>query len=65
MGVFDEELRAAWAKLPKEKSDELWRRYYENRNKYLTKMGVAEEQAAKHATKTRRPRQGPVHSARD
>ena len=50
MGVFDEELRAAWAKLPKEKQDELWRRYYENRKKYLVKMGVAEEQAAKDAT---------------
>ena len=50
MGVFDEELRAAWGKLPKEKSDGLWRRYYENRKKYLVKMGVAEEQAAKDAT---------------
>jgi glycyl-tRNA synthetase len=50
MGVFDEELRTAWAKLPKEKSDALWRRYYENRKKYLVKMGVAEEQAAKDAT---------------
>jgi glycyl-tRNA synthetase len=50
MGVFDEELRTAWAKLPKEKSDELWRRYYENRKKYLVKMGVAAEQAAKDAT---------------
>jgi glycyl-tRNA synthetase len=50
MGVFDEELRAAWGKLPKEKQDELWRRYYENRKKYLVKMGVAEEQASKDAT---------------
>jgi glycyl-tRNA synthetase len=50
MGVFDEELRTAWVKLPKEKSDELWRRYYENRKKYLVKMGVAEEQASKDAT---------------
>src|SRR5208282_2002013 len=50
MGVFDEELRTAWAKLPKEKSDELSRRYYENRKKYLVKMGVAEEQAARDAT---------------
>ncbi len=40
MGVFDEELRAAWAKLSKEKQDELWRRYYENRKKYLMKTGV-------------------------
>jgi glycyl-tRNA synthetase len=50
MGVFDEELRAAWGKLPKEKQDDLWRRYYENRKKYLVKMGVAEEAAAKDAT---------------
>ena len=50
MGVFDEELRAAWGKLPKEKQDELWRRYYENRKKYLVKTGVAEGQASKDAT---------------
>ncbi|HUB86900.1 MAG TPA: glycine--tRNA ligase [Verrucomicrobiae bacterium] len=50
MGVFDEELRAAWAKLPKEKQDELWKRYYENRKRYLEKSGVATEQAAKDAT---------------
>jgi glycyl-tRNA synthetase len=50
MGVFDEELRAAWGKLPKEKQDDLWRRYYENRKKYLTKSGVAEEAATKQAT---------------
>jgi glycyl-tRNA synthetase len=50
LGVFDEELRAAWGKLPKEKQDELWRRYYENRKKYLLKMGVAEESAARDAT---------------
>ena len=50
MGVFDEELRTAWGKLPKEKQDELWRRYYENRKKYLVKMGVAEEPASKEAT---------------
>ena len=43
MGVFDEELRTAWTKLPKEKQDNLWRRYYENRKKYLTKMAKPEE----------------------
>jgi glycyl-tRNA synthetase len=43
MGVFDDELRAAWAKLPKEKQDDLWRRYYENRKKYLTKMAKPDE----------------------
>jgi len=48
--VFDEELRAAWGKLPKEKQDDLWRRYYENRKKYFLKMEVAEEEASKTAT---------------
>jgi glycyl-tRNA synthetase len=43
MGVFDDELRAAWAKLPKEKQDDLWRRFYENRKKYLTKMARPDE----------------------
>ena len=43
MGVFDEELRSAWGKLPKEKQDDLWRRYYENRKKYLTKMAKPDE----------------------
>jgi len=50
MGVFDDELRAAWGKLPKEKQDSLWKSYYDNRKKYLTKSGVAEEQASKQAT---------------
>jgi glycyl-tRNA synthetase len=50
MGVFDEELRGAWGKLPKEKQDDLWRRYYENRKKYLEKSGVETELAAKQAT---------------
>jgi glycyl-tRNA synthetase len=43
MGVFDEELRTAWTKLPKEKQDDLWRRYYENRKKYLTKTARPDE----------------------
>jgi len=50
MGVFDDELRAAWGKLPKEKQDDLWRRYFENRKKYLTKSGVENEAASKQAT---------------
>jgi glycyl-tRNA synthetase len=54
MGVFDEELRSAWGKLPKEKQDDLWRRYYENRKKYLLKSGgaagVEEAAAVKQAT---------------
>jgi glycyl-tRNA synthetase len=50
MGVFDEELRAAWAKLDDAKKEALFRRYSEARLKYLTKMGVdqaAAEQEAK------------------
>jgi glycyl-tRNA synthetase len=43
MGVFDEALRTAWGKLPKEKQDDLWKRYYENRKKYLTKMAKPDE----------------------
>lgn len=50
MGVFDEELRAAWGKLPKDKQDDLWRRYYENRKRYLTKTGTEAEAASKQAT---------------
>jgi glycyl-tRNA synthetase len=50
MGVFDEELRAAWAKLPKEKSDNLYQRYYEHRKNYLLKSGVEEKLAATQAT---------------
>jgi glycyl-tRNA synthetase len=50
MGVFDEELRAAWAKLPKEKQDDLWKRYYDNRKNYLLKSGVEAEAASKQAT---------------
>jgi glycyl-tRNA synthetase len=45
MGVFDDELRAAWAKLPKEKQDELWKRYYDNRKNYLTKSAKPDETA--------------------
>lgn len=50
MSVFDEELRNAWNRLPKEKQDALWQRYYENRKRYLTKTGVAEEAATRQAT---------------
>ena len=50
MGVFDDELRTAWAKLPKEKQDDLWRRYYENRKKYLTKCAKPDETAEQIAT---------------
>ncbi len=45
MTVFDEELRAAWGKLPKEKSDALWKRYYDHRKNYLTKCAKPDETA--------------------
>ena len=45
MGVFDEELRAVWAKLPKEKQDDLWKRYYDHRKNYLTKSAKPDETA--------------------
>jgi glycyl-tRNA synthetase len=53
MGVFDDELRAAWVKLPKEKQDDLWKRYYDNRKNYLTKSAKPDEtpeQIARQAT---------------
>jgi glycyl-tRNA synthetase len=50
MGVFDEELRGAWGKLPKEKQEDLWKRYYEHRKNYLLKSGVEKEPAEKQAT---------------
>jgi glycyl-tRNA synthetase len=53
MGVFDDELRAAWGKLPKEKQDDLWKRYYDNRKNYLTKSAKPNEtpeQISKQAT---------------
>jgi len=49
MGVFDEELRAAWPKLDEARRAELSRRYYEARLKYLTKMGVEPANAQKEA----------------
>ena len=49
MGVFDEDLRAAWGKLDKSKQDDLWSRYCENRKKYLVKSGVEQARAEKDA----------------
>ncbi|MBI5800858.1 MAG: glycine--tRNA ligase [Verrucomicrobia bacterium] len=40
MGIFDEELRTAFGKLPPEKQTELKDRYYQARLKYLTKSGI-------------------------
>jgi len=45
--VFDEELKAAWAKLDPAKQADLGRRYYEARLKYLTKTARTPEEAAK------------------
>ncbi len=49
MGVFDEELRTAFGKLPPEKQTELKDRYYAARLKYLTKMGVPLDKAGAEA----------------
>src|SRR6266516_3253377 len=49
MGVFDEELRAAWARLDEAKKKDLWRRYHDARYQYLTRSGVPGEQAVKEA----------------
>jgi len=49
MGVFDDELRAAWAKLDEGTKKKLRQRYYEARLKYLTKTGVEQAQAEKDA----------------
>jgi glycyl-tRNA synthetase len=49
MGIFDEELRTAWGKLEEAKKQELFTRYYEARLQYMTRSGVAAEQAAKDA----------------
>ncbi|MDB6123841.1 MAG: glycyl-tRNA synthetase [Pedosphaera sp.] len=49
MGVFDDDLRAAWGKLDESKKQELTQRYYEARLKYLTKTGIESEKAAKKA----------------
>lgn len=49
MGVFDEELRAAWTKLEEARKAELSKRYYEARLKYLTRTGVEPAKAEKEA----------------
>src|SRR5438094_6952317 len=49
MGVFDDELKAAWAKLEDPKRKELWQSYHDARLKYLTRSGVPAERAAKQA----------------
>ena len=43
MGVFDDELRAAWAKLDDARKKELSDRYYESRKKYLTKTAKPDD----------------------
>ena len=49
MGVFDDELRAAWGKLDESKKQALSESYHNGRLKYLTKSGVQSEQAVKQA----------------
>jgi glycyl-tRNA synthetase len=43
MGVFDDELRTAWAKLDEAKKKKLWQNYHENRKKYLTRTARPED----------------------
>jgi glycyl-tRNA synthetase len=45
MTVFDEDLKAAWPKLPTEKQADLRQRYLQARLKYLTKSGEQAERA--------------------
>ena len=49
MGVFDEELRAAWARLDDAKKQALSHRYYQARLNYLIKSGVEQATAEKEA----------------
>ena len=49
MGVFDDELKAAWTRLDEAKKKELGQRYNDARLKYLAQMGVAAEESAKQA----------------
>jgi glycyl-tRNA synthetase len=49
MGVFDEELRTAWAKLDDAKKKALSERYYKARLNYMTKSGVEQAKAEKDA----------------
>ncbi len=50
MTVFDEELRAAWARLGEDRRRELHGRYRAARLAYLTRAGVPSEEAEKTAT---------------
>jgi glycyl-tRNA synthetase len=49
MTVFDEELKAAWAKLDEAKKAALTERYFEGRRAYLVKMNEPAEAAARQA----------------
>ncbi|MBE7504087.1 MAG: glycine--tRNA ligase [Verrucomicrobiales bacterium] len=53
MTVFDEELKAAWAKLEPGRQTELARRYAEARQQYLTRMAATPEEAEQAAAQAR------------
>ena len=53
MTVFDEELKAAWAKLEPARQTELARRYAEARQQYLTRMAATPEEAEQAAAQAR------------
>jgi glycyl-tRNA synthetase len=46
MGVFDDELRNAWARLDEAARQRLWQHYHDARLKYLTQSGESPESAA-------------------
>lgn len=49
MGVFDDELRTAWTKLPEDRRHALWKRYYDARLGYLRRTGASPEKAESEA----------------
>lgn len=49
MAVFDEELKPAWTKLPDAKKAELSQRYFEARQRYLSKTGEPADKSEKQA----------------
>ena len=49
MGVFDEALRVAWGKLPKDRQEKLRQNYLDHRKNYLQKSGVGAEESMRQA----------------
>ena len=68
MGVFDEELRAAWGKLPKEKQDDAVEALLRQPEKLSDEMPASRRNAGANPEagdrRRERPGQGPIHPAR-